>query len=448
MLTARLRVTFASLSVRDYRLLWFGSLLASTSFLTTFFLAPIVAFEITGSYAASGFAQAGMIAQVVIGPFSGVVADRYRKKPLLVCSQVIPCVIVIVTGVLIVSNHITTPLLFASTFLVGASFSLMGPTRQAWIVEMVPRQQVPNALALQSMSLNLSTVLGPALFAIFVVSMGLGSGTLYMLVGVPFIIAVPLTLMIAGSGSAAPPEQRKSMATEIAAGLGYITSRPVLRSLWLFWILIVVTGFGLQTLVPGLLHEEFGRAENEALVIATIWGVTALPVNLMLAGVVGSRRWPWPLLFLSACALAFGIWLTAWAQGYAVLLIVSAIAGAARSAAILLNQTMLMSNSRQEYFGRVMSWVFVAIGLQGVLAPIWGIIADALGGRETLYIVGLALVAGTILMAFSRARTRHIPPEPGTAAASIEAAESSEAEPSSGEQDLPPTTPRDARPSC
>ena len=435
MLTARLRVTFASLSVRDYRLLWFGSLLAATSFLTTFYLAPIVAFEITGSYAASGFAQAGMIAQVVFGPFCGVIADRYRKKPLLVCSQVIPCVIVVITGGLIVSDHITTPLLFASTFLVGAAFSLMGPTRQAWIVELVPRELLPNALALQSMSLNVSTVLGPALFAIFVVSLGLGSGTLYMLVGVPLVIAAPLTLMISGSGRAASPEQRKSMATEIAAGLGYITSRPVLRSLLLFWILIVVTGFGLQTLVPGLLDQEFGRAENEALIIGTIWGVTALPINLMLAGVVGSRRWPWPLLLLSACALAGGIWLTAWAPGYAVLLIVSAIAGAARSAAILLNQTILMSNTRQEYFGRVMSWVFIAIGLQGVLAPIWGIVADALGGRETLYIVGLALVAGTVLMAFSRTRTRHIPPEPGTAAAAIEAEESSEAESDSGDQD-------------
>ena len=437
-LASRIRVTFASLAERDYRLLWLGSLLGATSFLTTFYLAPIVAFEITGSYAASGFAQAGMVAQVVFGPFSGVIADRYRKRPLLLASQIIPAGIVVATGILIVSDNITTPLLFASTFLVGAAFSIMGPARQAWIVELVPRELLPNAVALQSMSLNIATVLGPALFAVFILSMGLSSGVLYMLVAAPFVIAVPLTLMISGSGRAAPPEQRKSIGSEIADGLGYITGRPVLRSLWLFWILIVVTGFGLQTLVPGLLDQEFGRAENEALIIGTIWGVTALPINLILAGVVGSRRWPWPLLFLSACALAGGIWLTAWAPVFAVLLIVSAIAGAARSAAILLNQTMLMSNTRQEYFGRVMSWVFVAIGLQGVLAPVWGAVADAIGGRETLYIVGLVVVIGTLVLALSRSRTRHIPPEPGTAAAAIEAEESSEPQPGGDDEELPP----------
>ena len=415
----RLRVTFAALSERDYRLLWIGSLMATTAFMTTFYLVPIVAYEITGSYAASGFAQAGMVAQLVFGPFGGVIADRYKKKPLVLGSQIIPCVIIVVTGILIVTDNITIPLLFGSTFLTGATFSLMGPARQSWVVELVPHRLLPNAVALQNMSINIAAVIGPALSAILVVSMGINSGILYMLVAVPFVIVIPLTVMISGSGRATPPSERKAMATEMAAGLRYLTSRPQLRSLWMFWTLIVVTGFALQTLVPGLLDQEFGRSENEALIIGTIWGVTALPINLMLAGIVGSRRWPWPLLFLSALALAGGIWLTAWAPVYGALLIVSAVAGGARSAVMLLNQTIMMTNTRPEYFGRVMSWVFMAFGLQGILAPVWGVVADALGGRETLYIVGLVVVAGTVLMALSRARTRHIPPEPGTAAASI-----------------------------
>ena len=284
---------------------------------------PIVAYEITGSYAASGFAQAGMVAQLVFGPFGGVIADRYKKKPLVLGSQIIPCAIIVATGILIVSDNITIPLLFGSTFLTGATFSLMGPARQSWVVELVPHRLLPNAVALQNMSINIAAVVGPALAATLVVSMGLNSGILYMLVAIPFVIVIPLTIMISGSGRATPPEERKPVATEMAAGLRYITSRPNLRSLWVFWTMIVVTGFALQTLLPGLLDQEFGRPENEALIIGTIWGVTALPINLMLAGVVGSRRWPWPLLFLSALALAGGIWLTAWAPVYGVLLIVS-----------------------------------------------------------------------------------------------------------------------------
>ena len=416
----RIHVTFASLAVREYRLLWSGSLLATTAFMTTFILVPIVAYEITGSYAASGIAQAGMVSQLLFGPFGGVIADRYAKKPLVLGSQIIPCMIIVVTGILIVTDQITIPMLFASTFLMGATFSLMGPARQSWVVELVPPRLLPNAVALQNMSINVAAVLGPMMASILVLSMGLNSGILYLLVATLFVIVLPLTLMIRGSGAATPKDQRKAVFTEMAAGLSYITSRPQLRSLWLLFILIVVTGFALQTLIPGLLNQEFGRSEQEATVVALIWGLTGLPINVVLAGLVGGR-YAWPLLFLSAAALAGGIWMTAAAPTYAILLIVSGVGGGARSGVMLLNQAIMMSHTRPEYFGRVMSWIFMAFGLQGILSPVWGVVADGIGGRETLYIVGLVVVAGTALMAVSRARTRRIPPEPGTAAATIEA---------------------------
>ena len=88
---------------------------------------PIVAYELTGSYAASGFAQAGMVAQLALGPFGGVIADRYKKKPLVLGSQILPCAIIVATGMLTVTDNITIPLLFGSTFLMGGTFSLMGP---------------------------------------------------------------------------------------------------------------------------------------------------------------------------------------------------------------------------------------------------------------------------------------------------------------------------------
>ncbi len=424
----RLSVTFAALSVREYRLLWSGSLFATTAFMTTFILVPIVAYEITGSYAASGIAQSGMVSQLLFGPFGGVIADRYAKKPLVLGSQIIPCAIIVVTGIMIVTDRITIPMLFASTFLMGATFSLMGPARQSWVVELVPPRLLPNAVALQNMSINIAAVLGPMMASVLVLSMGLNSGILYLLVAALFVVVLPLTLMIHGSGAATPKDQRKAVFIEMAAGLRYITSRPQLRSLWLLFLLIVVTGFALQTLIPGLLNQEFGRSEQEATVVALIWGLTGLPINIVLAGLV-SGRYAWPLLFLSAAALAGGIWMTAAAPTYAILLIVSGVAGGARSGVMLLNQAIMMTNTRPEYFGRVMSWIFMAFGIQGLLAPVWGLVADAIGGRQTLFIVGLVVVVGTVLMALSRARTRHTPPEPGTSAAAIAGDQPPEPEP-------------------
>ena len=130
-----------------------------------------------------------------------------------------------------------------------------------------------------------------------------------------------------------------------------------------------------------------------------------------------SGRWAWHLLIATSVLMGVGLWVVAWAPTYGLFIILAAVAGAGRSGVMLVNQSILMSNTRPEYFGRVMSWVLIAFGLQAFLAPVWGAIADAVGRRETLLIVGVIVFAGTALMALAWLRTRHIPAESGTGAA-------------------------------
>lgn len=415
----RLNVTFASLAERDFRLLWIGSLLATTAFMTTFVLVPIVAYQITGSYAASGLAQMGLIAQLILGPVGGVVADRYRKKPLVLAGQILPCIIIVGTGILIVSDRITIPLLFASTFLMGATFSLMGPARQSWVTDLLPRRLLPNAVALQQMSINVAQVFGPTVGSIAVLVFGFDAGYIYLMVAALFLIAIPLTTLLPNTPPTPAPEGgRPSPMRELTDGFHYLRLRPRLRSLWMFWLLIVVCGFAMQTLIPGLMDREFGRDPNDGIIVFSVFGISALLINLPLAGIV-SGRWAWPALFATGVLLALGMWLVGWAPTFAALIALSAVAGAGRSGVMLVNQSILMSNTRPEYFGRVMSWVLIAFGLQAMLAPVWGGIADVIGGRETMYIVGLVVVVGTGLMVMSWLRTRRLPPETGTAAAAL-----------------------------
>ena len=415
----RLDATFAALSVREFRLLWFGSLLATTAFMTTFVLVPIVAYQITGSYAASGIAQMGLIAQLILGPVGGVIADRYRKKPLVLAGQLLPCLIIVGTGILIVTDQITIPLLFGSTFLMGATFSLMGPARQAWVTDLLPRRLLANAVALQQMSINIAQVFGPTVGSIVVLVFGFDAGYLYLMVAALFVIAIPLTTLLPNTPPTSAPEGgRTSPLRELTDGFHYLRRRPRLRDLWLFWLLIVVCGFAMQTLIPGLLDREFGRDPNDGIIVFSIFGISALLINVPLAGIV-STRWAWPALFATGLLLAVGLWLVGAAPTFVAIVALAAVAGAGRSGVMLVNQSILMSNTRPEYFGRVMSWVLIAFGLQAMLAPVWGAIADLIGGRETLYIVGLIVIAGTALMVLGWLRTRRLPAEPGTAAAAL-----------------------------
>ena len=127
-----MRGTFAAFGdAYHYRLLWGGTLFSTTAFMTSFLLVPIVAYEITGSYTASGLALMGSgCSMLLLGPIGGVIADRYSKKPLVLLGQIVPALLMLGTGVLVVTDVITLWMLFLSSLLMGVGFALMGPARQ------------------------------------------------------------------------------------------------------------------------------------------------------------------------------------------------------------------------------------------------------------------------------------------------------------------------------
>lgn len=418
----QIRQTFAAFVVRDFRFMWGGSLLSVTAFMTSFSLIPSVAYELTGSYTAAGIAMLGSgVSQTLLGPIGGVIADRYRKKPLVMAGQALPGVLLAGLGALIVTDLISIPLLVLATLVMGAGFSLMGPARQAWTGFIVPRRLLPNAVALQQMSMNTGQVLGPTLIALFGLFMALeggNTGILFLVVASFFAIVVPLTASIRTEGPAKPLEERRALRIELAEGFRYLRRNPRLRILWGYFLLIVACGWGFQTLLPGVLAQEFGRAPTDVGPTFLIFGVSSLVINILLAGAV-SGRWAWPFLMIMGLVMAIGFWLVAIAPSYGIFLILGSFVGAGRSGTMLVNQSLMMGNTRPEYFGRVMSFAMMAFGFQALFGPVWGGIADAIGGQETMALIGAMAAGATVFMLFGWLRTRNLPLEAGTAAASM-----------------------------
>ena len=193
---------------------------------------------------------------------------------------------------------------------------------------------------------------------------------------------------------------------------------PRLRHLWVYFSLIVACGWGFQTLLPGVLAQEFGRAPTDVGPTFLIFGVSSLVINILLAGAV-SGRWAWPLLLIMGVVMAVGFWLVAIAPSYGAFLILGAFIGTGRSGTMLVNQSLMMGNTKPEYFGRVMSFAMMAFGFQALFGPVWGGIADAIGGPETMALIGVIAAGATVFMLFGWLRTRNLPLEAGTAAASM-----------------------------
>ena len=111
---------------------------------------PALAYDITGNNTSAGIAIMGSgVGMFFLSPIGGVIADRLRKKPLVLVGQIIPSLVILAIGVLVVTDTITIVLLTLGTLIMGLGFAFMAPARQAWMAEMVPAALLPNAVALQ-----------------------------------------------------------------------------------------------------------------------------------------------------------------------------------------------------------------------------------------------------------------------------------------------------------
>lgn len=400
-----MRDTFAAFSERNYRLMWSGSLFSTTAFMMSFMLVPSVAYEISGSNAAAGIAQFGSgISMFFIAPLGGVVADRFRKKPIVLTGQTIPGLIILLIGIFVLNDWITIPLLTLGTLIMGLGFAFMGPARQAWVGEMVPHHLLPNAVALQQISQNIAQVAGPLMIAILVGSW-VGLGGTYIFMASLFVIVLPLTSRLPNTKPSTPPDQRRSVTVELSAGVRYVAGDRQLRVLWAGFVAIVVCGFAFQTLIPGLLDRELGRDPTDIGLIFLSFAIAGLIVNLPLANLVRTR-WAWPCMIFMGALMGGGFLLLSSASSYGLVLLAGIPLGIGRSGFMLLDNSLLMSNANPAFFGRVMSLTMMAFGTQALLAPIWGAMADSIGIRETMAIVGLVALISMVLMTLAWLRMR------------------------------------------
>jgi MFS family permease len=415
---ASLGGTFAALRFPAYRRLWSGSTLAMIAFMMSFMLVPSVAFEITGSNASAGLAQMGSgIGMFVVSPIGGVIADRVRKKPLVLAGQSIPGLVILAVGILIITDHITVPILTVGTLIMGLGFSFMGPARQAWVAELVPREALPNAIALQQLAQNIAQV-GAPLFIALLIGTLFGTGGAYLFMASVFLIVLPLTLSLPDTKPSTT--QRRALRTELAAGVGYVWRDLRLRTLWLGFIGIVVCGFAFQTLLPGLLEQELGRDPTEIGPVFLVLAVAGLLVNLQLAAVVGTRHAGLALVVMGFI-LAAGFGLLALAPGYGLVMAAAVPLGIGRSGFMLVDNSLLMSTADTAYHGRVMSLAMMGFGSQSLLAPVWGAMADTIGVRQTLGVIGIVAAVITTAVAVSWRRAQRLPvtePAPAEVAAS------------------------------
>ncbi len=393
-MTGWLRATFSSFSVPEYRVLWFGSTIAMLTFMMSWTVQSVVAFDLAGTNTAVGIVSLGSGASMlVLGPFGGVFADRTSKRRLLFVGQLLVGVVYLALAVLVLTDRITILLLVVMTFIMGLCFSLIGPVRQAYVGEIAPGKLLANAVALSSLSQMLSRIISPTAAGILIGVAIVGPGGTFLVMAAMMALVLVTIRMLPDIPPR--PTDGRSVLRDFREGLAYVWSEPRLRFMAIAFILIVLIGFPFQTILPGLLENELGRPARTVGFMLGISAIGGFASGIALAGFAGSRlAMPMQLIL----GVVFGVslvWL-ALSPTFEAALVAVFVVGLGSGGFQMLNQSQLMTTTAPAYHGRVMSLQMLAWGGSGLISLPLGIFADRFGERAVLS--GMGVGVGVVLL--------------------------------------------------
>ncbi len=382
-----LKRIFASLRYRNFRLFWFGQAISLIGTWMQSIGQAWLILKLTNSPFLLGLIGAAQYTPIlVLSVFAGSVVDRFPKRRLIILTQTVMAVLAFILWVLTARGIVTYWHVFILAALLGLATSLDVPARQAFMVDLVGRDSLMNAVALNSTTFNVARLIGPAVAGILIAKVGIG--TTFLLNGLSFLPVIAGLALINIDGLPGR-SGAKNVIEDVKEGLHYIRNNALIFDVVILMLIVSLFAINFNVVVPVyakyVFHsnpEIFGFLMS-ALGVGSIFGAVLValrssrspnPVYLVLGGVVLS-------LFQMVIAFVSGL--------YAAVFILFLIGFGAIFFTALTNTTIQL-NTPDELRGRAMSvYSLVFMGVTPIGNLFIGGIADAAGVRTSIFIGGL-----------------------------------------------------------
>lgn len=349
--------------------------------------------ELTGSGTAIGLVLAAQFLPVLLlAAYGGLVADRLPKRALLIGTQSALGTIALVLGLLSVTDVVRLWMVFVLAASLGVVQALDNPTRQAFVSELVGPARVQNAVSLNSVLVNASRTIGPAVGGGLIATVGVS--VCFLVNAVSFVgVIVALALMRASELQVAPPVARRP--GQLTEGLRYVRSRPGLYVPLLMMVLVGTLAYEFPVLLPLLARDTLHGGASEFGFLTAAMGVGAVAGGLVVATVVVTGIAP-----LTAAAAAFGVALlgAAAVPTLATELAALVVVGAASTWFLATGNSTLQLTSDPVFRGRVMAlWTITFLGTTPIGGPIIGAVSERASPRAGLVVGAVACFAAAAL---------------------------------------------------
>jgi MFS family permease len=330
-----------------------------------------------------------------LGPWGGVIADRFPKQKILYGTQTAAGVLALVLGGLVATGQIRLWMVYVLALGLGLVNTIDNPTRQTFVVEMVGHDGLPNAVALNSAEINLARVIGPAIGGGLIAALGLAP--CFILNGLSYgAVLVVLHMMRPSELHPAPRMQRAR--GQVLEGLRYVRSSPVLRTTLLMMALIGMLAYEFSVSLPLLAQFTFGGDASSYAALTASMGAGSVIGGMFIA----SRRGVSPRM-LPRAALLFGVVILGVAIAPSLPLAMAALVlvGLFSINFTSLANIVIQLTSPAAMRGRVMAlWTVAVMGSTPIGGPVVGWIGEYVGPRWALAVGGLAAIAAAALGAW------------------------------------------------
>ena len=374
---------FASLGQRNFRLFITGQFISLCGTWIQGVAQGWLVYQLSDSAFQVGLVSTlGSLPILLFTLYGGVVADRVRKHRFILMLNWLMLVPVLVAGALVHLGLISVPIIMGLAVIVGTVSAFEVPVRQAFVVEIAGKDNLMNAIALNSSIFNLSRIIGPAIAAALITAFGVAA-CFYVNAASYLAVIIGLRMMRMTTADAG----LRGGLGSFAEGMQFVLGQPWPRALVILTGTLSIFGFAFIPLLPVFAHDALGvEAAGYGGLLSAI-GVGALGAALFVAG-FGHRLKRQQTILVAG--VLFGVTLTigAFVGNYLLAIALLLIAGTAMVLNNVLTNTLLQTSAPDHLRGRVMGvYSFLILGLSPFGSLQAGYVAEHLGVR-TAYATG------------------------------------------------------------
>jgi len=398
-----LAATFASLRTRNYRLFFIGQSVSVTGTWMQKLAQGWLVLELTNSGAWLGITLAvQQLPTLVLTPWGGVLADRYSKRTILLCTATASIIPSAMLGVLTLTHSINIAIALGLALLGGIIDAFEKPARQSFPSEMVGHEQLTNAVILNNVMQDTGKVLGPAIAGVLIATAGL---PFTFLINAASFLTVIVGLLLMRTDELARPKHEATGTGQLRAGLTYVRTTPRLFGPLVLLGLVGLVAYNFQVLLPLLARDTFHGDARAAGYLLGALGAGSVIGGLALAGVLAASI---GRIIGAALILAVLFVTTSLAPNFGIALGMVFAIGASSVVFKSLASTWLQLTAEPAMRGRVLAMLVVAIaGTTPIGAPAMGWVSEQFGTRATFALAGVctAIAAASVYLYVRRAAT-------------------------------------------